>query len=378
MHKKITIDSLKVGMFVVEAGEGTFESPTSKLNKLIRDDLEIVILQKTGVQSVLVDMDKSVSSGSPEPQVCTFADDIGEIDAKMSKAVAYSRSMMEDVRMGRSVDPKQARQVVDSILENIFQNESAALFLIKLGNYDNYTYMHCVNVSVLATVFGHHLGLDKKELYDLGLSGLLHDLGKALIPEYILNKPGKLSPEEFAIMQSHPLKGYNLLKDVLGVPRNALMGMLQHHEKWGGGGYPSGTRGKKINLFARILAVVDIYDAMTSNRVYHQKRAETDVLGFLFKLKDDFAPNYVEKFVKAIGIYPPGTLVRLSDDRLAMVCAKNPDNALRPRLSLVDSDKMTLEPHCLAMDDLENSNKLSIVEVMDQLSNELDISPFQA
>ena len=377
MIETIAISNLLVGMFVVEVGDGSFDNPTTRLNMKITSELEIAALYEAGTRSVTIDTEKGISGSKAESseKPHPFIAAISEANEKMDKAVAYSRSMMEDVRLGKAVDPDAARVVVDSMLETIFRNESAALFLTKLGDYDDYTYMHCVNVSVLASVFGRHLGLGNDELHDLGLSGLLHDLGKAFVPDRVLNKPGKLTPEEFSVMQSHPLKGYTLLRGVKGLSRDILAGVLQHHEKWSGGGYPAGLQGEKINNFARIIAVVDIYDAMTSNRIYHKKRAETDVLGFLFKEKASFAPSYVELFVKAVGIYPPGTLVRLTDGRMAIVCAANPDNSLMPVISLVDEHSMCVSAECIDLSTLNDAGESTkIAEVLDQSPRTLNLS----
>lgn len=379
MVETISIDQLTVGMFVVEAGSGTFEDPTTKIQMQILHKLEILALKKTGVLYVVVDWNKSDlpdDSRKLKKDHEKFHDDVRQIDKRIQQAVAYSRSMMEDVRLGKSINPSDAAPVVDTILTNIFQNESAALFLTKLGTYDDYTYMHCVNVSVLASIFGRHLGMDGTELYELGLSALFHDLGKALIPASILNKPGKLTADERAVMKAHPLKGYNLLKDIPGLSREVLNGMLQHHEKWSGAGYPKGLQGAAISEFARILAVVDVYDAMTSDRVYHKKRAETDVLGFLFKEKNAFAPGYVERFVKVVGIYPPGTLVRLSTGTLAMVCQTNQDDTLNPWLNLV-SDDMKVSSQCFLLNTLNDGGEVKIVEVMDHLAHQVDLSSLQ-
>lgn len=374
MPEKINISELTVGMYVIEIGDGSFDSPVTRLDTMVNSEQQLAALQKIKASTVVID--RSMSSVPSASKANSFKESLNEANEKMTKAVAYSRSMMEDVRMGKSVDPGAAVTAVDSMLETVFNNESAALFLTKLGDYDDYTYMHCVNISVLASVFGRHLGLNEKDLHDLGLSGLLHDLGKAMIPDYILNKPGKLTADEFAVIQSHPLKGYSLLRGVKGLSKDVLAGALQHHEKWSGAGYPGGLVGDKINRFARIISVVDVYDAMTSNRVYHKKRAETDVLGFLFKQKDSFAPSYVELFVKAVGIYPPGTLVRLSNNRLAVVCSANPDNTLMPLISLVNEKTMKIGTSCIDLAVLaESGQEVKIAEVLDQGPGAIDLSP---
>lgn len=361
-------------MYVIEAGEGTFASPTARIHKTIGSSAEISALRHTGVLTVCIDPERGQASGHTGKSIVgrEFLETVADVSEKMTRAVAYSRSMMEDVRLGRAVNPAEASKVVDYMLASVFKNQPAALFLTKLGNYDDYTYMHCVNVSVLASVFGKHLGLPNTVVHDLGLSGLLHDLGKALIPDTILNKPGKLTPDELAVMRSHPLKGHSMLKDVPGIVSDVLQGALQHHEKWDGTGYPAGLRGESINEFARILAVVDVYDAMTSNRVYHKKRAETDVLGYLFQQKEAFAPSYVELFVKAVGIYPPGTLVRLSDDVLAVVCAVNPDNTMTPLVAVVDEQTMKATDQCIDLAD--KGAEVKIVEVLDQGRGSVDLS----
>ena len=177
-------------------------------------------------------------------------------------------------------------------------------------------------------------------------------------------------------MKSHPIKGYMLLRHIPNISKDVVLGALQHHEKWNGEGYPRGLKGEKINLFARILAIVDIYDAMTSNRVYHKKRAETDVLGYLFQHKDDFAPSYVELFVKTVGIYPPGTFVRVSNGREAVVCSADPLQPTMPTIAFVSETTRQIEAKSFPLSSLSiNKEPLKITEVLNHPPGTIDLAP---
>ncbi|MGE4506604.1 MAG: HD-GYP domain-containing protein [Desulfovibrionaceae bacterium] len=374
----IAVEDIAIGMFVVDVGEGTFDAPRTKVGTIMRTGEQLDRLRALGVKTARIDPDKARQLAEAEPAPsgtpASFPEDVREMDQRMAQAVALSRSMMRDVRLGRAVHPEQALPLVEGMIESAFRNESAAVFLTKLGNYDDYTYMHCVNVMVLASVFGRHMGLDDAAVRSLGLAGLLHDLGKALVPDAILNKPGRLTEEELAVMRTHPRKGYALLRGVRGLAEQTLLGALEHHEKWNGEGYPDGKKAESISIFARMLSIVDVYDAMTSNRVYHKGRAETDVLAYLFQNKDDFAPGYVERFVKTVGIYPPGTLVRLSDGSLALVCM-NTARSLLPAVAMVNRESGRVDAKVVRLETLQDAGKpVSIVEVLDRGAFPVDIS----
>jgi putative nucleotidyltransferase with HDIG domain len=260
---------------------------------------------------------------------------------------------------------------VDRLLDGVVRDPAAGVFLAQLGDYDAYTYSHCINVGVLAMGFGRSLGLKEGLVRMLGLAGLLHDLGKSKVPEAVLNKPGRLDPGEFEIMKGHAQAGYDLLRTRRDLPSNVLAGVRHHHERHNGAGYPLGLGGKDIPLPARVLAVVDVYDAMTSDRCYHKGRTPHEVLRHMARWRrQHFAPGLVEKLMAFLGVYPPGSLVLLSDGRLGAVCAPNPRDPERPLVGLVQGGSVTA-----ATVDLALEPELSVASCLEPEVHGLDVSP---
>lgn len=229
------------------------------------------------------------------------------------ETIEHVHDLMDDARMGRSLNHERSKQQVAEIMKMYLASPSTVLALCTLKTQDEYTYQHCVNVSILSMAFARYLGMSAVSMADVGLAGLYHDLGKAKMPGEILKKPGKLSSDEYEIMKTHPVKGFHLLDTTDDLPGCVALAALQHHERADGSGYPQGLKGDAICREARIVGLADMYDAMTSDRVYHRAKRSTDVLKMLFSDRDrTFGSQQVEHFIRCLGIYPPGTFVQLS------------------------------------------------------------------
>ena len=253
---------------------------------------------------------------------------------------------MEDVRLGRSLDAPMARQCVSGMVDSIIRNPDALLWLNELKHKDRYTLEHSVRVCVLALAFGRHLELPPEELQVLGLGALLHDIGKMKVPNEILNKPGRLTEEEFAIMKSHVPQGVAILEATSQIPEAAIEVARYHHERFNGGGYAGGLRGETIGLFGAIGAIVDCYDAITSDRVYHNGMAAHEALGKMYAWRQtDFHPGLVEQFIQCVGVFPTGSIVELSTGAIGVVIAQHRTRRLRPRVALIlNADRTPFEP----------------------------------
>jgi putative nucleotidyltransferase with HDIG domain len=255
-----------------------------------------------------------------------------------SKAAVVS--MFQEVRMGKAISAEAANELVDEIASSVMRNPGALISLARLKTADDYTYMHSVAVCALMVSLARQLKLDEKQIRDAGMSGLLHDLGKAMIPMEILNKPGKLTDEEFHIIKSHPEEGYRLLVEGGSVGEIPLDVCLHHHEKVDGRGYPHQLKDEQISLFAKMGAVCDVYDAITSNRPY---KAGWDPAESIRKMtewcKGHFDEPVFHGFIKSIGIYPIGSLVRLSSGRLAVVTEQSEKSLLTPNVKVFFSTK---------------------------------------
>jgi putative nucleotidyltransferase with HDIG domain len=271
-----------------------------------------------------------VSTGDEDSKV-SIQEELRRVDKLYGEALGYAHEFINDIKNGKPFDFNDATPMVGEFIDSVFRNESAAAAISKLKAFDEYSYTHCINVSILAVILGKKLGYSRERLEMLGIAGLFHDVGKVVIPDHILNKPGKLSDQEMDIMRTHPLRGYQILRDQPGIPPEVLRGCLEHHEKFDGSGYPRGLKGDEISDFSRLLTVVDVYDALTSKRVYKDPMPPGKVLAMMYKWRvTDFHPNIVEEFIKSLGVYPVGSFVRLSSGDHGVVVDHNPLDPLRP------------------------------------------------
>jgi putative nucleotidyltransferase with HDIG domain len=248
-----------------------------------------------------------------------------------AKTKAVVVSMFSDVRMGKSVQVKEALTLVDEIHLSMERNSNALMSLIRLKTADEYTYLHSVAVCVLMVALGKQLGLRGEELKQVGVAGLLHDIGKMAVPHEILNKPDKLTDEEFDIVKNHPRRGWEILQAVYQVDVPALDVCLHHHERMDGKGYPERLSADALTLHARMGAVCDVYDALTSDRCYKKGWEPAEAIRKMAAWKDGhFDETVFRAFVKTVGIYPVGTLLRLKSGRLGVVIEQSERSLLMP------------------------------------------------
>lgn len=385
MIKKIPINELKLGMFVHDLHSSWLNHPFWKSSFLLEDQDELDKLLACGIKTVSIDLSQSKLLPSTDSTPNTILSKLSEPDARSNRrlrppgngkpeklnlreelkqarrtcsmAMKEVSTMFSQVRMGKAISMSGAEETVRQISGSVSRNPQAIITLARLKTADTYTYMHSVAVCALMIALAKELKLDAQTVENAGRAGLMHDVGKMMVPDHILNKPDRLTSEEFAIIRKHPELGAEVLSHIDTIPTEVLEACLHHHEKIDGSGYPDNQKGDEISLLSRMAAVCDVYDAITSDRAYKKGWGPAESLQRMASWDGHFDKKIFQAFVKTVGIYPVGSLVRLKSQHLAVVTEQNEGNLVSPIIKVFFSlrSELPIKPRTINLAN-KNSN----------------------
>lgn len=352
MRRRIAIKQLMVGMYVTSLDKPWLKTPFWRHQMHITSGVQIQALREAGIRYVEIDTEKGsdiarsvegvesidVSSKPSEGgALARFEDELPLAKQAYAGAKRAIQQAMQEARMGRAINLEVSSGAVNEMVGSALRNPDALGSLSRLKSVDEYTFFHSVNVAILALVMGQSIGMPRENLFHLGLGMLLHDIGKMAIPIDILNKPARLEPSEYEIIKQHVLRGVEILSQASAFPEQAVHPVLEHHERVDGDGYPFGRKRAQLSQFGLIGSVVDIYDAITSDRVYRRGMPAVQALRHLhgLGLERHLELPLVRTLTHCLGIYPVGTCVRVSSGEIGIVSRPNPRQPLQPGLLLV-------------------------------------------
>lgn len=346
---RIHISELKIGMFVSRLDRDWQETPFLMQGFLIEslDDIDAVAQysEYVWIDAVREEWVPPETRGIITPPPAPTQRYVNKLNVQAEHQAALgiyrearqlTKTLLDDARLGSVINTEQAKSTVKDCVNSILRNSDALLWMARMRNEDEYTSEHCLNVCILAIAFGRHLGMDELDLERLGLCGLLHDVGKMRVPSLVLNKVDALTHKEFNMIKAHTVHGRNLLMSSPGVPNIAVDVAYSHHERMDGAGYPRGLKAAGISEYARIVAIVDAYDAMTADRCYSRAIPTTEALKRIYEARGThFDERLALEFIKCVGLYPPGSLVELMNGLVGIVLEPHIRYRHLPRIIIV-------------------------------------------
>jgi putative nucleotidyltransferase with HDIG domain len=337
--KKISIDDLIPGMFVCDVFNRE-DILLLSADSVITNNDQITALRRQGVVNVYINTVKGKDTlkkiSVPELREVEYYKEMEKARDIHRQTLDAAKNALDSIRKGSSFSVSQIEEASQNIVESILRNPDALVSLCQIRGYDEYTYTHSVNVSVLTTSMASSMGYNRDRLLEIGIGGMLHDIGKMRVPESILNKPGKYTDWEFNIMKKHPEYGIEIVKDKKNISEFSKKLIIQHHERYNGKGYPRRLKGDEIDEIGLIGAVVDVYDALTSDRIYRAAWTPQKALAVIFQgCDEEYSRNIVERFTRRMGIYPVGSFVRLVSGEMGIVMRVDKGQLLLPEVLIL-------------------------------------------
>ncbi|MDS9878463.1 HD-GYP domain-containing protein [Pseudomonas protegens] len=375
MLKLISVQQLQMGMYIHQFCGSWLDHSFWKAGFVLNSHADLQRLRQSNVSSLWIDSDKGLDlPANPQPiapaaqpplkSEAPLRVERAEEIQRALKICAHSKKavmqMFQEVRMGQAIELVQVDELVHNISSSLLRHPDVLISLARLKTADDYTYMHSVAVCALMVAVARQLELPVEQVHQAGVAGLLHDIGKLTIPDSILNKPEKLSADEFERVKLHPAAGGAILRQNPQLDALVLDVCLHHHEKIDGSGYPHHLAGEQISLFAQMGAVCDVYDAVTSTRPYNRGWDPAEALQRMSGWTGHFGPRVLQALVKCVGIYPVGSLVRLNSGKLAVVLEQNSESLLLPKVKVFFStrSKMPLPQRVLDLSRLQGEEHI--------------------
>jgi len=392
------VQELVIGMYVTELDIPWVGSPFLFQGFLIETDDELTKI-KDSCQYVYIDLSKqkkrknntqprfsqtentALVFGKPPERLGTFEQEIGRAEKTYKETGVIVSGFMDKIAAGGEINASLAKEAVQSCVDSVLHSPDAFLWLSQLKNKDEYTAQHSLNVCVLSIVLARHVGLKEEFLNNVGLCGMMHDMGKMLIPLEVLNKPGRLDDDEMVIMQSHTTLGYELLKSSDGMFHGAAETALTHHEHMNGRGYPNKINSNKLSYYSNIVAIADLYDAITSDRVYQKGRTHHEATKIMLDISGSHLDaRLVVKFIESLGVYPPGCFVELNNGSIAVVLEVSGKFKLRPKILIVlDEDTNPVDGAVIDLSEMVldvAGNTLTIKAIIDPSNYQIDTEKY--
>ncbi|HHJ16208.1 MAG TPA: HD-GYP domain-containing protein [Gammaproteobacteria bacterium] len=361
MIKKIPTSELRIGMYIHDLDCNWMDHPFAISKFAVKDSATVQKIASAGIRHVYIDAGKGKDveaapsvheveqavqerleesiKGADSPEAVSVASELTRAKSLFREATSVIRNLMEDTRVGKQVEVESLEPFAERMVQSVFRNHHALTGISRIKTKDEYTFMHCVSVAGLLVTFAREQAFSEEDIHQVAIGGLIHDIGKTMTPQEVLNKPGKLDPDEFQVMKSHVTHSREILEATLGISKTAMDISVLHHERIDGTGYPLGLSGDRISLIGKMSAIVDVYDALTSVRVYKNAWEPTLALKKLMEWSPDhFDTELVQHFIRCLGIYPVGSLVEMESGLLGIVMEPGID-LLRPKLRMIYNGK---------------------------------------